>query len=79
MQQENRLLRLAILFLCLFISMGCTGSKGLSKSDKTTTVVLIRHAERDNFFKITDQGRRRAKALVDAMKDMGITAESNVV
>ena len=74
MQQENRLLRLAILFLCLFISTGCTGSKGLSKSDKTTTVILIRHAERDNFFKLTDQGRKRSNALVDAVKGMGITA-----
>jgi hypothetical protein len=74
MQQENRLLRLAILFLCLFISTGCTGSKGLSKSDKPTTVILIRHAERDNFFKLTDQGRKRANELVDAVKNMGITA-----
>jgi len=40
----------------------------------TTAVILIRHAERDNFFNITAQGRERAKALVDAVSDMGISA-----
>jgi hypothetical protein len=37
-------------------------------------VILIRHAERDNFFEITAQGRKRAKALIDTVGDMGITA-----
>ena len=44
------------------------------KKNKTTTVILIRHAERDNFFNITDEGRKRAKALVDSVADMGISA-----
>jgi len=74
MQQENRLLILAIIFLLLGCSVGYTGSKVHSKPETTTTVILIRHAERDNFFNITAQGRERAKALVDAVKDMGITA-----
>ena len=74
MQQENRSLRLAIIFLLLSCSVGCTGIRVQSKPETTTTVILIRHAERDNFFAITAQGRRRAKALVDTVKDMGITA-----
>ena len=74
MQQENRLLILAIIFLLLGSSVGYTGSKVHSKPETTTTVILIRHAERDNFFNITAQGRERAKALVDAVSDMGITA-----
>ncbi len=74
MQPESRILILTIIFLLLDCSVGCTGSKVPSKSGTTTTVILIRHAERDNFFNITAQGRMRAKALVDVVKDMGITA-----
>ena len=73
MQQENRLLIFAIIFLLLGCSVGHVGSKAHSEPE-TTTVILIRHAERDNFFNITPQGRERAKALVDAVSDMGITA-----
>ena len=74
MKQKNRLLILAIIFLILGCLFGNAGSEVPSKSGTTTTVILIRHAERDNFFNITDQGRERAKALVDAVKDMGVTA-----
>jgi hypothetical protein len=73
-QQENRILIFAIIFLLFGCSVGCTRSKIHSKTGTITTVILIRHAERDNFFNITDQGRKRAKALVNAVKDMGIAA-----
>ena len=39
----------------------------------TVIEVVIRHAERDNFFILTDKGHKRAKALIDAVGDMGIT------
>ena len=74
MQRENRLLILAIFHLLLGCLLGCTGPKVNSKSGTTTTVILIRHAERDNFFNITAQGQKRANALIDSVKDMGITA-----
>lgn len=74
MQPGNRLLILAIIFLLFDDSVGCTRPEVHSKPGTTTTVILIRHAERDNFFKITAQGRQRAKALVDVVKGMGITA-----
>ena len=74
MQQENRLFALVIIFLLLGCSVAYAGSKTPSKPGTTTTVLLIRHAERDNFFNITAQGRERAKALVDTVSDMGITA-----
>jgi hypothetical protein len=74
MHQGNRLLILAIIFLLLGCSVGYAGSKVDSKPGTTTTIILIRHAERDNFFNITAQGRERAKALVDAVSDMGIKA-----
>ena len=74
MHQENRFIILVIIFLILGCSVGCARSKTASKPGTTTTVILIRHAERDNFFNITAQGRKRAKALVDTVSDMGITA-----
>ena len=74
MQLDSRLVRMVIMFLLLGCSAGHAGSNGAPKSESTTTVILIRHAERDNFFKITTQGRERAKALIGTVSDMGITA-----
>jgi len=74
MRPVNRLLILAVVFLFLGGLPGCAGSELYSKPETPTTVILIRHAERDNFFILTPQGRERAQALVDAAGDMGITA-----
>ena len=74
MQQDSRLVRMVIMFLLLGCSAGHAGPNGPPKSEGTTTVILIRHAERDNFFEITAQGRERAKALIDTVSDMRITA-----
>ena len=74
MQQDNRLGRMIIIFLLLGCFAGHAGSNGPPKSEAITTVILIRHAERDNFFEITAQGRERARALIDTVSDMGITA-----
>jgi len=52
-QQENRLIILAIIFLLFGCSVGYAGSNEPPKSETTTTVILIRHAERDNFFNIS--------------------------
>lgn len=65
---------LIIALVFLQIPVGFAEHKVDSESGTVTTIILIRHAERDNFFDITPQGRERAKALVDAVKDMGITA-----
>jgi hypothetical protein len=74
MQQENRLFTLAIIILLLAFSAGCMGAKVHSKPGTTTTVILIRHADRDDNGHLTAQGHERAKALVDAVSDMDITA-----
>lgn len=74
MQKANRKFILVIVILLIGCWAGCTGPKEETQPDTTTTVILIRHAERDNFFVITPQGRQRAQALVDAVLDMGITA-----
>jgi len=65
---------LSFIFLLCIYSVGCTGPEKGTKPGTTTTVILIRHAERDNFFAITSEGRKRAQALADALQDMNIAA-----
>jgi len=74
MRPVIRLLILAVVFWFVGGWPGCTGPKLHSEPETSTTVILIRHAERDNFFILTPQGHKRARALVDAVSDMGITA-----
>jgi broad specificity phosphatase PhoE len=63
-----------VTLLLLASGDGCANQHASSFDKTTTTIILIRHAERDNFFNITEQGRHRAIALVEAVKDMGINA-----
>jgi hypothetical protein len=63
-----------IIFSLSVISFNGVGAEVDAESDKVTTVILIRHAERDNFFMLTDQGREHARALVDAVGGMDISA-----
>lgn len=74
MKQKNRFLFPGILILLLYFSTGYIPAQADSNPGTSTTVILIRHAERDNFFIISPEGRKRAKALVDAVGDMGISA-----
>ena len=74
MNQQKRLFLLPVIFMFLGCSTGGIGSAIDAKSGTKTTVILIRHAERDNFFSLTARGRKRAQALVSAVGDMGITA-----
>ena len=55
-------------------SLSCTGPPENIKPTITTTVILIRHVERDNFFVVTPKGHERARVLIDAVGDMGIRA-----
>ncbi len=71
----------SILF-CSILAIGMLSIIGVSvandavhdSKDCMRTVVLIRHAERDNFFNITDEGRERAYALIDSVADMDVSA-----
>lgn len=68
-----RIICSALAIACLSLSaMGC-GSLH-SKPGTTTTVILIRHADRDDWGHLTTRGRARARALVDAVGEMGISA-----
>lgn len=66
--------RLALLIFVLGGLSGCLKAQSDSRPETTTTVILIRHAERDNFMILNAQGREHAQALVSAAGDMGITA-----
>ena len=70
---SGSLMLIAVLLIIHHTSIG-HASNHYKNAKTTTTVILIRHAERDNFFNITDEGRKRANALVDTVADMGISA-----
>jgi len=74
MRTENRIFIIRIIIILLVLSVDCIGTEADAESGKTTTVILIRHVERDNFFILTDAGHERAKALVKAVADMEIAA-----
>jgi hypothetical protein len=55
--------------------IGCAAVEVNSKPGTTTTVILTRHADRDaNDEDLNAKERERAKALVDAVSGMGVTA-----
>jgi hypothetical protein len=59
----------------LGVLAGCAAVEVHSKPGTTTTVILTRHADRDEGAdNLNAKGRERAKALVDAVSDMGVTA-----
>lgn len=68
---------IASLIHVVFVS--CISGNVKSAPDTTTTVILIRHAEKtgkglvDGSY-LTPEGRERAQALVNVTKNMGITA-----
>lgn len=54
---------------------GCGADRVQSRAGTTTTVILTRHADTDpGFGQLNGTGRERAKALVDAVGAMRITA-----
>lgn len=65
---------LGLLSMILMATMGCMGARVHAKPGTTTTVILIRHADRDEIGHLTPQGHARAKALIDAVGHMEITA-----
>ena len=55
--------------------LGCAAVEVNSKPGTTTTVILIRHADRDEYSdELNAKGRERAMALTDAVSDRDITA-----
>jgi len=81
----RRILGVAVICLVLAVLAGCSTSPAgpalsvQSPPGTKTTVILLRHAGRDMNLDVPDpgltwRGRRRAKELVEALGDKGVTA-----
>ena len=74
MKQQIRFFLMTFFIMLLVCGVNGKDAAADAESETTTTIILIRHAERDNFFILTDDGHKRAKALVDAVGDREIKA-----
>ena len=73
MKRINWIVTIGLLISAMLVA-GCS-SRVLSPEGTTTTVVLIRHAERTTITKeLTEAGRARAAALPAAVADLDIVA-----
>jgi hypothetical protein len=66
------LLRWSIIAILSALLLSGCGAALHSKPGTTTTVLLIRHAERDDYGHLTTRGHARARALVDVVANTGI-------
>ncbi|MEW8690236.1 MAG: histidine phosphatase family protein [Candidatus Thiodiazotropha endolucinida] len=74
MKTAKNILLFFITIYFILITTGCA-SRIAVQDGVTTTVVLIRHAEKTAITKVlTDSGKRRAKALPEAVSDLDIAA-----
>lgn len=62
-----------MLLAAVLVVTGCAGVDVRSKPGTTTTIVMLRHADRDTQ-QLNEIGRARARMLVDAVGHMGVTA-----
>lgn len=75
MLTANRLVSVCLVVLVFGVLAGCATVAVNSKPGTSTTVILLRHADRDETSDhLNAQGRERAQALVAAVRDRGVTA-----
>ena len=73
--QFNKIYLYIVSILSALFIIGCSAVQHPnlhSKPGTTTTVILIRHAEKTDSGQLTTQGYARAEALVDAIGNMGV-------
>jgi hypothetical protein len=76
---QRRALLIILVVLCHMTVISCISGNVKSAPGTTTTIILIRHAEKtgkglvDGGY-LLPEGKYRAQALVGAVKDMGVTA-----
>lgn len=73
MKASSHLFIAVMVAFFILTTLGC-GAVLHSRPGTTTTIVLIRHADRNDAGRLTPRGRERARSLVDVAGDMGITA-----
>ena len=65
MSGAQRIIVVSIMFACIAVLSVCQAEE-LAKPEETTTVIMIRHAERTTIGAVlTERGHRNARALVD--------------
>lgn len=74
MRRPNRLVQSTLWLALVGLVAGCAASTLRCRPGTTTTVILLRHADRDASTELNAQGRERAQALVGAVSGLGITA-----
>lgn len=67
--------RIAIASLVILLCAGFAATTGMATSQATTTIILLRHAERDVLAEdLNEDGQNRAIALVSALADVPVDA-----
>src|SRR6266568_3459086 len=74
MRAEGRRAQVVLGITLAALVSGCAASPLRSSPGTSTTVILLRHADRDESTELNAKGRERAQALVAAVSGMGITA-----
>lgn len=74
MRAEGRRAQVVLGITLAALVSGCAASPLRSPPGTSTTVILLRHADRDESTELNAKGRERAQALVAAVSGMGITA-----
>lgn len=72
MKTQCHLVVAVLVAFFILIAVGCGAV--LHSRPGTTTIVLIRHADRDEAGRLAPRGRERARSLVKVAGDMGIAA-----
>jgi hypothetical protein len=75
MRKTNRVIQLMLWITLAGLVTGCATSPLHSKPGTSTTVILLRHADRDaGVDELNAKGRERAQALIGAVSGMPVTA-----
>jgi hypothetical protein len=74
MRAEGRRAQVVLGITLAALVSGCAASALRSPPGTSTTVILLRHADRDESTELNAKGRERAQTLVAAVRGMGITA-----
>ena len=74
MKTSNQFIVHVVFLLFLSLLVSCT-TQVYSKAETETTIILIRHAQKSIITRqLTERGHQNARALVNAIGDMNITA-----
>lgn len=74
MKKQIWIIYTALLILAAGFITGCMHQTPVSKPGTTTTVIFIRHADKNDHGFLTPKGKNRAQALINAVETLDISA-----